>query len=113
MSFLFSIYTTFLTIVTELFITSFFGYRKKEVFISVVLVNLISHPIFMFFLWTNSLTGFFELKRLGVEIICLEIFIVFFEAFLLYFALRQNWWQCLKLSFWMNLFSFAMGFWLF
>lgn len=108
--FLSAIYTTFLTIISELFITSFvFKYRKREVIFSVILVNLISHPIFQFFLWTNSLVGFFELKRLSFGIILIEIFIVFFESFLLFFALKQNYWQWLNLSFWMNLFSFVLG----
>jgi hypothetical protein len=99
--------TFFLTIFSELFIVFLLEGKNRKLFQVVVLANFITHPIFGFFLWNNSLFGFLELN--DFFIIFIELIIVFFEAFLLFFVFRKNYWNWFHLSFLMNLVSFLLG----
>ncbi|MCK4636007.1 MAG: hypothetical protein KAT32_04015 [Candidatus Moranbacteria bacterium] len=102
-----SLLATFLTIVVEIFIALCLNYRKKEILAGVILVNLITHPAFCFFLYTNSLVGIFSLNNFWI--IFLEIIITLVEFGLLFFAFRGDWQKWFILSFLMNLGSFLLG----
>lgn len=95
-----------LTIISEVAVTSWVGYKKKVV-LAVILVNLISHPIFGFVLWNNELLQIISLNWFWI--IFFEFVIVLVESWLLFFALEKKWLQWLKLSFLMNGSSFLLG----
>ncbi len=104
-----SLLATFLTILVESFITFCLGHRERKVFFCVILVNLITHPVVCFFLYTNSLIGLFNSNNY-FSIILLELIIVLIEFGLLFFTFRGNWRKWLMLSFLMNLGSYLLGF---
>lgn len=107
MTLLSSILTTFLTILVESFVAFCLGYKDRKVFICVILVNIITHPLFCFFLYTNSLTGWFKLNYFSI--ILIELLIVLVEFGLLFFVFQGDWRKWLILSFLMNLGSYLMG----
>ena len=95
-----------LTIFSEIAIVLLFGHKKK-IILAVVLVNFISHPIFGFTLWTNSLLGIFSLNWFWIA--SFEIVIALVEAILLFYVFGNDWWKWLQLSFLMNAGSFLLG----
>lgn len=99
--------TFFLTIFFEILVVFLLKGKNLKLFQAVVLANFITHPIFGFFLWNNSLFGFLELNDFWIVFI--EWIIVFIEAFLLFFVFRKNYWNWFLVSFLMNLTSFLLG----
>lgn len=97
----------FLTLAIELSVAIFLGYRSKKALIAVVCVNLISHPIFCYFLWINLSISIIPLNY--YSLIFLEAIIALLESLLLYYALKQKFLLMLNLSFAMNFTSFVIG----
>ena len=97
----------FLTMVIELSVAYFLGYRNKKAIITVVCVNLISHPLFCYFLWINLTLDIITINYFSM--ISLEIIITLLESILLYYALKQKFLLMLNLSFAMNFTSFVIG----
>jgi hypothetical protein len=96
-----------LTLIIELSVAYALGFRNFKSLISVICVNLISHPLFGYFLWINQSAAFIPINY--YSIIALEIIITIGEASLLSFALRQKLPAMLWLSLTMNFASFAIG----
>jgi len=97
----------FLTLTIELSVAYFLGYKSKKALISVVCVNLISHPIFCYFLWINLTLDIIRINYFSM--ISLEVIITLLESLLLYYALKQKYLLMLNLSFAMNFTSFVIG----
>lgn len=97
----------FLTLTIELSVAYFLGYRNKKALMSVVCVNLISHPIFCYFLWINLTLLIIPINYFSM--ISMEIVITLLESILLYYALKQKFVLMLNLSIAMNFTSFAIG----
>ena len=97
----------FLTLVIELSVAYFLGYRNKKAIITVVCVNLISHPLFCYFLWINLTLDIIPINYFTM--ISLEVIITLLEAILLFYALKQKFLLMLNLSFAMNFTSFVIG----
>ena len=101
----------FLTVLIELLLAYIFFWGNRKILKPVLLVNLITHPIFWIFLWGNNLLVLIPFNLF--LIITLELFIVFVEFLLLKMVLDFNDLKILLLSFLMNLGSFLFGFILF
>lgn len=97
----------FLTLIIELIIIFLFGYRKKEYFIAVIFINLITHPLINYFLWANSSLNIIAADF--ISIIWLEILVVIIESVLLFYSIKQKYFNLLKLSLCMNMASFIFG----
>ncbi len=96
-----------LTLIIELSVAYALGFRNAKSLLSVICVNLISHPLFGYFLWINQSAAFIPINY--YSIIILEIIITIVEAALLFFALKQKFATMLWLSLAMNFTSFAIG----
>jgi len=99
--------TLFLTLIIELSVAYFLGYRNKRALISVVCVNLMTHPVFCYFLWINLTLDIIEINYFSM--ISLEVIITLVESILLFYALKQKFSLMLNLSFAMNFASFVIG----
>jgi len=99
--------TLFLTIIIELGVTFFFGFRKKLEIIMIVFVNIITNPILNYLLLVNYHFSFFKSSLLIILI--LEVIVVLVEWKLLFFALQEKSEKLLKLSFAMNFCSYIAG----
>ncbi len=97
----------FLTVIIEALVALFFGYNNKKILISTVYINLITHSLFCYFLWINSVITLITIDL--ISIILIEIFITISESALLYFVLKQKYLSTLRLSFYMNIASFLFG----
>jgi len=96
-----------LTLIIELSVVYLIGFRDKKSLLSVVCVNIISHPILCYILWINMALMLFKVNFFSV--IILEIIVVILEAILLTFALRKRFITMLMISFAMNFISFVAG----
>ena len=96
-----------LTIVIELVVALFFGFRKKIDIITIIFVNLLTNPILNYFLWVNDYFSFFK-SNLSL-ILSLEFLVVFIEWKLLVYVLQEKSNKLLKLSFVMNFCSYIAG----
>lgn len=97
----------FLTIIIELAVAFFLGFRKKLEIITIVFVNLLTNPILNYLLLVNDHFSFFKSSLL--IILFLEVIIVLIEWKLLVFALQENSKKLLALSLVMNFCSYIAG----
>lgn len=95
-----------LTLVVETFVAMLFGYSSYTAVKTIVLVNLMSHPLLTYFLCLNHSVGFVEFRT---AVVVLEILVVILEWRLLVFALRDQSKRLLAMSTAMNLASFITG----
>jgi len=96
-----------LTLIVELLVAALMGYKNLKAIIAVICVNLITHPLFNYFLWLNESVGIIDISYFSI--ILMEIVITVIEALLMYYALKQKFIKMLNLSFWMNCASFVSG----
>ncbi len=97
----------FLTIVIELAVAFFFGFRKKIEIATIVFVNLLTNPILNYLLLVNYHFSFFKSSLLIIFL--LEVAIVLIEWKLLVFALQEKPKKLLALSLTMNFCSYIAG----
>ena len=97
-----------LTILIEETVVFLLGYRNKNTFLVVVLVNVITNPIANYIVMINNIFNIIEPNILLV--IILEVLIVYIEWKILKYALpNQEKQSYLILSITMNLASFLTG----
>jgi len=97
----------FLTIVIELAVAFFFGFRKKLEIIAIIFVNLFTNPTLNYLILVNGNFSFFKINSL--IIVLLEIMVVLIEWKLLAFALPEKSKKILTLSLVMNFCSYVVG----
>ena len=97
----------FLTIIIELIVAFFFGFKKKIEIIAIVFINLLTNPILNYFLLVNDYFSFFKSSLL--IILFLEVIVVLIEWKLLVFALQEKSKKLLVLSLAMNFCSYIAG----
>jgi hypothetical protein len=97
----------FLTIVIELAVAFFFGFRKRIEIIAIIFINLLTNTILNYFLLANDHFSFFKSSLL--IILLLEIVVVLIEWKLLVFALQEKPKKLLALSLAMNFCSYITG----
>lgn len=96
------------TLLIEAAVAVVFGYRKRYEIGVVLLINLFSHPLLIFLLWTIDR---FRLSPVaGWEIVLFEAVVVAVEWLLLCFALRGPRFRLFVLSLTMNCASYLTGF---
>lgn len=96
-----------LTLIIELSVAYIFGFRNKKSIITIIVANLITHPLLCYFLLMNSVIFIIPINYFSI--IVLEILVVLLESILLFFALKQKYLDILKLSFGINIASFLVG----
>ncbi|MEW6350155.1 MAG: hypothetical protein AB1646_13900 [Thermodesulfobacteriota bacterium] len=99
--------TLVLTLVIEAGVAAAFGYRDRLALRTVVLVNLMTHPLLNAVLWWGDLTGLFPMTLL--TILFLEGVVVLVEWGLLAFVFQTRFVRLFALSFSMNAASFLTG----
>jgi len=97
----------FLTIIIELIVAFFFGFRKKIDIIAIIFINLLTNPILNYLLLVNDYFSFFKSSLL--IILFLEAIVVLLEWKLLVFALQGKSKKLLALSLVMNFCSYIVG----
>lgn len=97
------LFALFLTLILETIVGFIFGYRTLLAVLTIFLVNLFSHPLANYILWSH-----YVLPTKG-NILVVELFIVLVEWGLLIFALRQRKMSLLILAVAMNGVSFISG----
>jgi hypothetical protein len=96
-----------LTLVIETGTTAIMGYWTLPALRTVVLVNLVTHPLLWYVVWAGESYGL-PFSTTPV-ILCLEVVIVVIEWLLLLFVLQQRTWKLLWLSLSMNAASYLGG----
>lgn len=96
-----------LTILIEIVVAAFLGYKKKSEIIVVILINLITNPLLNYILFING--RFQIIQNTMMLTLVLEIIIVLVEWILLMFALQQNSKKLFVLSLTMNFCSYMVG----
>ena len=96
----------FLTILIEVAVAFILGYRNRRALLTVICVNLITHPILHYLLFLN---WFFPLLPSFFLLLMLEVAATLAEWRLLIYALRKKWTSMLLLSVSMNGISFIVG----
>jgi hypothetical protein len=94
------------TITIELCVALLLGYRSPAAWRTVIVMNLMTHPLLTYILWVNAYMRFADTVTL---VAILEIAVVFVEWGLLYFVLRNKPSRLLFLSFVANAGSFGAG----
>ncbi len=97
----------FLTLIIELSVAYALGFKKRKYLITILFINLITHPLLCYFLWLNSNLSIIPINY--VSIIIMEILVVIVESVLLYFTMKQKYLNMLILSLSMNAVSFLIG----
>jgi len=97
----------FLTILIELIISVFFGFRTKIEIATIILINVITNPILNYLLLLNAYFSF--IKAGLILLLFLELIIILTEWRLMCLILKNNPKKMLALSIVMNFFSFAAG----
>ncbi len=97
-----------LTIVIEVIVAWLFGLRNKTELLTLILVNVITNPLFNYFFMVNG--RFHLISQVNVLTLCLEVGVVLAEWRLLVYVLRRGAKQMLALSAAMNATSFLAGF---
>ncbi len=95
-----------ITIVIEICVALLFGYRSEAAWKTVILMNLMTHPMLTYLLWIDSYAGFLDSTIL---LIILEMLVVFVEWGILCYVLRDKPRWLLLLSFTANAASFGIG----
>jgi len=96
-----------LTVVFELIVALFFGFRRKIEIITIIFINLLTNPILNYFLWVNDYFSFIKSNLLLT--LFLEFLVVYVEWKLLMYVLQEKSDKLLKLSFIMNFCSYIAG----
>ena len=94
------------TITIELCVALLLGYRSPAAWRTVIMMNLITHPLLSYILWVNAYMKFADTVTL---VAILEVAVVFVEWGLLYFVLRDKPSRLLLLAFAANASSFGAG----
>ncbi|PIR78571.1 MAG: hypothetical protein COU28_00885 [Candidatus Magasanikbacteria bacterium CG10_big_fil_rev_8_21_14_0_10_36_16] len=97
----------FLTMVIELGVALFLGFRKKIEIIAIIFVNLLTNPILNYLLLVNNHFSFFKTNLL--IILLLELLVVLAEWKLLLYIIQDKSSKIFKLSFVMNFCSYIVG----
>jgi hypothetical protein len=95
-----------MTIVIELCVAFALGFRSESAWKTVIIVNLMTHPVFAYVVWINNHEKFISDP---VLIPVLEMIVVLIEWGLFYFVLRENPRHLFRLSFAINLASYGFG----
>lgn len=95
------------TLVGELAVAHVFSYRSFRERISIICVNLITHPLLWYVLWINITLRYIPLS-IGI-ILVLELIVVVIESLLVWYAWRCQYSKCFILAFCMNATSFVAG----
>lgn len=98
--------TLILTIIIEVVTAALLGYTSYVAIRTVVLLNLMSHPLLSYFLVLNEHFGFFDYNS---SVLILETLVVFGEFGGLLYVLREDPKNLFILSVSMNLASFLIG----
>ncbi len=96
-----------LTILIELVVAYFLGYRTKLEIIAIVCINSITNPVLNYLLLLNH--HFSIIKAEELLVLFLELAVVLVEWRLLVYALQQKSWKMFLLSMVMNSCSYLMG----
>ncbi|NMC36299.1 hypothetical protein GYA49_04615 [Candidatus Beckwithbacteria bacterium] len=100
--------TLTLTIVIEILVGgTMLGWKNKLFLTSIVLVNLITHPLLNYILYLDTYLGFLGSRFFAT--VMLEALVVLVEWRLLVFAMRSFSVQLFKLSLIMNVMSYLLG----
>lgn len=95
------------TLVIELSVAYILGFRNKKSIVTIISANLITHPLLCYFLWINSFIFIIPVNYFSIVV--LEILVILLESALLFFALKQQYLDMLKVSFVINTTSFLVG----
>jgi hypothetical protein len=101
------LYALLLTIVIELLVACFFGYRKKLEIFSIICINLLTNPLLNYLFLINNHFSFMIINLF--VIISLEVLVVLIEWKLLVYALHENSRKMFVLSLAMNFCSYIAG----
>ena len=102
------ILTLFLTIIIECFVSFLMGYRNKLFLLVIILMNIITNPIFNYLILLNNQFNF--LKDTLTITSFFEIFIVLIEGgILIYVFTDKDRKELLLFSLIINLVSFLLG----
>lgn len=97
-----------LTIVIEVIVAIFFGYRKKLEIVAIIIINLITNPLLNYLLFINN--NYFGITHVNsVIILFLEIIVILVEWLLLRYILQKNPNKLFVLSLTMNFCSYIVG----
>ncbi len=80
-----------LTMVIEVAVAALWGYRSYFAIRTVILANLMSHPLLTYLLWVNQ---YFRILDFRASVAILEILVVFLEWGCFVFVLRVNLENC-------------------
>jgi len=98
----------FLTTLIEIVVSLFFKIKNKDLFLIIILINLITNPILNYLLRINNFLSLFPIN-IGVFLF-FEILIILIEWRLLVFTLKLPSRKLFFLSLTMNLCSYIIGF---
>jgi hypothetical protein len=95
-----------LTIVIEIIVAFFFKLRNKDAIVTIVLINIVTHPLIHY-----SIAILFAIGIAAdyLVVLLLEIAVIIAEWRLLVYSLQDNSKQMLVLSIIMNMVSYAIG----
>lgn len=96
-----------LTIAVELIVVLGFGFRQKTEIIAIIFINIFTNPALNYLLLVNNYFSLFKSNLLLT--LFLEFLVTFVEWKLLIYAFQKKPSKLFKLSFAMNLFSYAAG----
>ena len=96
-----------LTIVVEWCVVFLFGYRNKNVFLVVAMINLVTNPLLNYIILVIQYLNLFQINMPVFFII--ELLVILAEWRLLIYAINENDKKLLILSVVMNLASFISG----
>jgi hypothetical protein len=96
-----------LTIIVELIIACFFGYKKKSEIIVIICINIITNPVLNYLLLLNNHFSFVKLNLFVIPF--LEIVVILVEWRLLVYVLSGKSGNLLILSLLMNFCSYVSG----
>ncbi len=97
----------FLTLVIQTGTAAILGYRTRLALQTVVLVNLVTHPLLWYIVWVGERLGLpFSITPV---ILFLEVLVVVIEWLLLWFVLQERPWRLLGLSLTMNAATYLAG----
>ncbi|MCF7820273.1 MAG: hypothetical protein K9M44_02260 [Candidatus Pacebacteria bacterium] len=97
----------FLTLILEFIVFCLFGYRDKKALLTVLGINLVTHPLLGVVLFIKIMVSGTMFSFL--EIILLELIIVLVESVFLYYIYLYKYYKLLFLAFIANLVSFLLG----
>lgn len=101
--------TLALTLILEFLVYFLFSFKDKTALLTLLGLNLITHPLLALYLFIGSTV--FELSLFFSEILVLELVIVFLESFILFYIYKNkhSYSKLLMLSLSANSASFLFG----